>query len=125
MSFPTREVRLIGVNGDAGLVVTALSSKSLGSRSFKPRDTGANPVRAASFRRRLFTRGRLRTTHRVSFRLADAKHEVDSAACRTISARMVQEQHAASPGLRSGCNSPCAHHFSQAPVPVAANGRAF
>ena len=48
MSFPTREVRLIGVNGDAGLAVTALSSKSLGSRSFKPRDTGANPVRAAN-----------------------------------------------------------------------------
>jgi hypothetical protein len=48
VSFPTREVRLIGVNGDAGLVVTALSSKSLGSRSFKPRDTGANPVRAAN-----------------------------------------------------------------------------
>lgn len=48
MSFPTREVRLIGVNGDAGLAVTALSSKSLGSRSFKPRDTGANPVKAAN-----------------------------------------------------------------------------
>ena len=42
-----------------------------------------------NFRRRLFTRGRLRTTHRVRFRpqLADDKHEVGSAACRPISMR--------------------------------------
>ncbi len=103
-----------GVNGDAGLaVLPPCRLTSPGSRSFKPRDAGANPVKAANFRQRVSTRARCaQSIGSVSaLQWADDKHEVGSAACRPISARMVQEQHAASPGLRSGCNSPCAHHF--------------
>ena len=46
-----RAVRLMALNGDAGRAFSfsALSSNSSGSRSFKPRDTGATPVRAAIF----------------------------------------------------------------------------
>ena len=46
-----RAVRLMALNGDAGraFFFSALSSNSSGSRPFKPRDTGANPVRAAIF----------------------------------------------------------------------------
>ena len=44
-------VRLMALNGDAGRVFYffALSSNSSGFRPFKPRDTGATPVRAAIF----------------------------------------------------------------------------
>ena len=46
-----RAVRLRALNGDAGRAFSfsALSSNSLGSRPFKPRDAGATPVRAANF----------------------------------------------------------------------------
>jgi hypothetical protein len=46
-----RAVRQMALNGDAGRAFSfsALSSNSSGSRPFKPRDTGATPVRAAIF----------------------------------------------------------------------------